>query len=578
MTRRRVLLALAAVLVLAALFVGYQAWQVQRDLTKAEASVDGLIAAIDAGDEVAREQAIDDLQDAATSAEKRTEGPLWGVLTKVPAFGDDAEAVSALSRSLSMVATDGVGPLSDSIDDLDQISVDGRIDTTLIESMQGPVAQAGAAFDAAAREVDDVDCGGCMGALKPRFQDYVRRVNEAAFALVSAETATRALPAMLGSEGSRDYLLIFQNNAEIRATGGMPGSWAQVHAEDGRLRMVKQGTAGDFPMAAEPVLPLTEEEVAVYGKEIGTYFQDPGFSPDFPRAGALWRAHWDRRFPNTPIDGVIALDPVGMSYLLDGTGPVTVDGRSLTSENLVEELLSRPYLELDVLEQDALFADAARAIFDAMTGELRSPVDFVRGLSKAAEEGRLLVAPFAQQDATALADSDVLGAMGGDSETTPHVDIGLNDATGSKMSYYLRYWAEVRAVSCKGDAQTLTASMSLSQAIPPADAAQLPVSVTGGGDFGTEPGSQLVIVRLYGPAGGSIEGIKIDGKTLKPSRELRLGARPVVPLAIILETRDDVVISWSMDTGPGQTANGEVGLTPSVVAGEKDAVFASACS
>ncbi|SDN48154.1 Protein of unknown function [Nocardioides szechwanensis] len=564
-------------MVLASAFVCYQAWQVQRDLTKAEASVDDLTAAIDSGDAAARKQAIMDLQDAAQSAEERTDGPLWGALTKLPAFGDDAEAVRALSASLSMVATDGVGPLSDSITDLDRVSVGGRIDIDLIEDLQDPVSQARSAFEAAAAEVDNIDCSGCVGALQPRFDEYVERVDEAASALASTETATRALPDMLGASGPRDYLLIFQNNAEIRATGGMPGSWAQLHAEDGELEMVKQGTAGDFPMTAQPVLPLTDEEVAVYGKEISTYFQDPGFTPDFPRAGALWRAHWERKFPDTPIDGVIALDPVAMSYLIDGTGPVSVGGTTLTRQNLVEELLNRPYLELDTSAQDELFKEAAREIFDAITGDLQSPVDLVRGLSKAAEESRLLVAPFAEQDAAALADSNVLGAMGGDSETTPYVDIGLNDATGSKMSYYLRYWADVRAVSCTGGTQELEASMSLSQAIAPAEAAKLPPSVTGGGNYGTEPGSQLVIVRLYGPAGGKIQDIKIDGKEMKPSRDLQLDGRPVVFLAMILETRNDVVVTWSMTAGIGQTGDGTVDVTPGVQPGNKSSSFASAC-
>ena len=40
---------------------------------------------------------------------------------------------------------------------------------------------------------------------------------------------------MAGADGPRDYLLVFQNNAEIRATGGLPGSWARLHAEDGKL-------------------------------------------------------------------------------------------------------------------------------------------------------------------------------------------------------------------------------------------------------------------------------------------------------------------------------------------------------
>ena len=40
----------------------------------------------------------------------------------------------------------------------------------------------------------------------------------------------------------------------------------------------------------------------------------------------------------------MALDPVAMSYLLDGTGPVQVDGTTLTRDNVVDELLNKPYL------------------------------------------------------------------------------------------------------------------------------------------------------------------------------------------------------------------------------------------
>ncbi len=150
---------------------------------------------------------------------------------------------------------------------------------------------------------------------------------------------------MLGADRPREYLLLFQNNAEIRATGGMPGSWARISAENGRIDMVEQGTASDFPTADSPVVPLTEAEVAVYGEEYGAYFQDPGFAPDFQRGAEIWAAHWARRFPDVDLDGVLAIDPVAMSYLLDGTGPVSAEGRRLTSSNAVEELLSRPYLD-----------------------------------------------------------------------------------------------------------------------------------------------------------------------------------------------------------------------------------------
>ena len=90
---------------------------------------------------------------------------------------------------------------------------------------------------------------------------------------------------------------------------------------------------------------------------------------------------------------MLSLDPVAMSYLLEGTGPVQVGDVTLTSDNLVDELLSRPYRELEPAAQDELFQQAARAIFEASTGKLASPMRFVEGLERAAREGRLLVAP-----------------------------------------------------------------------------------------------------------------------------------------------------------------------------------------
>jgi len=459
------------------------------------------------------------------------------------------------------------------------VTADGRIDVEVVRSLQEPVSQANEVIGDASREVDDLDSDGFMGALRTRYEKYADILGDAASALASADTATQALPAMVGADGPRDYLLIFQNNAEIRATGGMPGSWARIHADDGRLAMREQGTVADFPQAERPVLPLTHEEVAIYGREIGTYFQDPGFAPDFPRAADLWRAHWNRKFPDIAIDGVLALDPVGMSYLLQGTGPVEVQGRRLTSDNLVEELLSRPYKELDIRAQDALFQEVARALFQAVTGDIASPVDFVDGLGRAAREGRFLVAPFVDEDAAALGDSSVLGRFRTEATSSPYVDIGINDTTGSKMSYYLRYRADVETRSCRKDRQTLDGTLKLAQVIRPEDAAKLPKSVTGGGQYGTEPGSQLVTVRLYGPVGGTLADVVVDGESVQLGDQdiVEVADRPVATLAIVLETRDPVVITWSMESGPGQTGDIELSMTPSVVPGEDDATFEAAC-
>ena len=484
-----------------------------------------------------------------------------------------------MTGALDVVATDGIDPVLPVVDEVDEVVGDGRIDLDVVRSLQQPLNEAQAAFTRAETMTDDVDSSGFVGLLRVRYDRLRDDLSDVAGGLEAASTAAEVLPDMAGGDGPRDYFLIFQNNAEIRATGGLPGSWALLHAEDGELSLTRQGSARDFPQLDEPALPLTPTEQSVYGTELGTFFQDPGFTPDFPRAASLFRAHWDLRFPDTPIDGVLAIDPVSLGYLLEGTGPVSVQGQTLTSQNLVPLLLNQTYIDLPGDQQDAFFQAAAAQVFEAATGDLRSPLAFLQGLRRSATEGRFLLAPFDESDQGPLAGTAILGALSTVDGHVPHVDIGLNDNTASKMSYYLRYNAEVDAVSCQGDRQELAASMTLRQSISPAKAAALPDSVTGANPTAPERGAQQVAVQVYGPAGGQMTDFRLNGKAVGASLPVFTteSGRPVVTLTVVPSSRENVRLTWTMTTGEGQDAGGEVGVTPSVVAGDQSSTFASAC-
>lgn len=577
--RRRLLWIVPIALVVAAVaYTAWLAWQVQGDLRDAEASVTRLKDSLDDEDPSSSDAAVAALRADARSAAERTDGAWWAALTHMPAVGDDATGVQAMSRSLDTIADGGVQPLSDSVQDVDQVLAGGRIDVAAVRDLQQPVGQAHRAFASAAADVSGLDSSGYAGPLRSRFQRYASVVDDTAAALGSAEKATEVLPGMAGADGPRDYLLVFQNNAEIRATGGLPGSWARLHAEDGKISIVQQGTAAEFPERATPILPLTKSELALHHEQLGTYFHDANFTPDFPRAAELWTARWQEKYPATRLDGVLSLDPVAMSYLLEGTGPVQVGGLTLTSDNAVDELLNRPYRELSPAAQDLLFAKAAKAIFEASTGHMQSPMRLVEGLDRAAREGRFLVAPRDPAEREALAGTRVEGALTADDGRTPHVDIALNDGTGSKMSYYLRYWADLKPIKCEGGTQTLTGSMTLNQNISATDAAKLPGSVTGSGTFGVNPGKQIVVMPIYGPYGGTIDHISVNGKRLDDIIKIvDYEGRPATIVFAQLSSRKDVVFNWTMTTGKGQTGNPELGMTPSIVPGNNDATFKSAC-
>ena len=53
--------------------------------------------------------------------------------------------------------------------------------------------------------------------------------------------------------------------------------------------------------------------------------------------------------------------------------------------------------------------------------------------------------------------------------------------------------------------------------------------------------------------------------------------RPATVVFAQLSSRKDVVFNWTMTTGKGQTGDVELGMTPSVVPGNNDATFKSAC-
>lgn len=578
LTRRRLIVLIPVLLLLvAAGWTAWQAWHVQADLSAAQRSVTALQDALDEGDDAAADSAVTDLNLASTGAAGRTDGAWWEMLTYVPFVGDDAEGVRGLSSSLDQVATGGVQPLRDTVDLLDTASTGGRIDVGAVRDLAAPVDRGHRAFERAAADVVDLDSSGYVGALRSRFDDYVDTVTGFESALGSAGTATAVLPMMLGGDGPRDYLLVFQNNAEIRAGGGgLPGAYAIIHAEDGKLAMTQQGGPRDFGgELEEPILPLSEAELEVYDTQLGTYFQDANFTPDFPRAAELMAARWQQTF-DRELDGVVSLDTVAMSYLLEGTGPVTVDGVTYTADNAVKELLNTTYVELDPAEQDARFEKVAAAVFTAVTGDLASPLGLAKGLGRAADEGRFLVNAFDPSVQEQIAGTRVAGELAGDDGSTPHVDIGLNDATAAKMSYYLRYDASVRSEGCRAGVQSLAGSMTVAQAISADDAAQLPDSVTGTGWAGTDRGAQLVLIRLYGPAGGSFERIQMDGERIE-SQAVELDGRPVETLVAFLSTTDDLKITWGMKTGDGQTGDVELGVTPGVVPGGESKVAASSC-
>ncbi len=569
---------LAVVLLVAAVWMGYQAWKVNSGLrTAADAAVD-LRAAATAGDDEAVASALARFEEGSSSAADTTGGVTWGLMARLPVVGDDADGVRKVSTVLADLAEDGIPPLSSTAQDLESLAPrSGRVDVDRVVAL-GPVVSDGLrAFADAERELDAHDPRDFVGPLAEKYVELSDQVSEVVIALDAADTALEVLPAMLGSEGPRSHVLVFQSNAEIRGGGGLVGATALVTATDGRIDLARQASGGSFEILDAPAVPFVGAEEAIYGEVLGRFFVNATMTPDFSRTAAIVKARWEQRFPET-VDDVLSIDPVALSYLLEATGPVVVDGVSLDSTNAADELLHGVYLRFeDPARQDVFFQRATKAIFERVTDGVTQPETFLRGLSRGVQEGRIRVHSFDAAEQEVLAPTAISGVTNYDPGLEdPQVAFVLNDLAADKMSYFLRYDVSVDATACRDGVQRLTGDAQLLSDAPE-DVGGLPDYVTGGGQSGTEPGSQLVLARIYGPIGGTITDIEFSSRKLDEVEIDDDRGRPVVTLVAALEPGQKVDIAWRMTTGPDQPGDVDVMVTPSTEPLRTSSTAVSAC-
>jgi hypothetical protein len=580
MRRRKARIALSVllgVILLAAAWAGWTAYRVNQDLNAAVDDVTVLRQAVEDGDDGAADAALSDLQGHSGAAADLTDGVIWSLLEQLPSYGDDAHGVAVVSDVIDDLSESGIEPLVQVSGDLESIVPSGgKIDPAAVRGLQEPVAAARAAFAKADDRLSAEDATGYVERLRSKYRELAGQVDDASKALASADTAVQVLPVMLGADSPQNYLMVFQNNAEIRATGGLPGAVSLVHADDGEVAMTRQVAANTFGFTDTPVLPLTKAEREIYGDLLGTFFLDANLQPDFPRASDLWKARWEQVYPEQ-IDGVLSIDPVAISYVLGATGPIEVDGITLTEDNAVDELLHEVYLRYeDPADQDTFFRAVASTMFDKISGGAKSPRDLIAALAKGADEHRLYVHDFDDTVQAELAGTGVAGELVTEASSTPEVGVYLTDATGAKMSYYLRYDVDVAATYCTDGVQGLSGHLRLASDAPD-NAATLPKYITGGGTYGVKPGNQLVFVRLYGPVGGTVGSVELNGKPIVGFPSVESNGRKVFTVVAQLKPQQKVDVTWRMKSGPGQAGPVHVEVTPSIENASSSTSVGSAC-
>ncbi|MFA6534146.1 MAG: DUF4012 domain-containing protein [Patescibacteria group bacterium] len=139
---------------------------------------------------------------------------------------------------------------------------------------------------------------------------------------------------MLGRHELKRYLVVFQNNHEIRPTGGFIGSFALIDLVDGQIKNLEVPAGGSYDLqgslkakvAAPQPLQLINERWE---------FQDSNWFSDWPTAAR--KIIWFYNQAGGPtVDGVVAVNSDLLADLLKIIGPVSADGRQVNADNFYQ--------------------------------------------------------------------------------------------------------------------------------------------------------------------------------------------------------------------------------------------------
>jgi hypothetical protein len=150
--------------------------------------------------------------------------------------------------------------------------------------------------------------------------------------VVNAKPFLKELPAILGKDKKKRYLVIFQNDKERRATGGFWTGTTELSIEKGRLIFDKVTNIYDIDAGVRPAAApraLAKYFPAVNGK---MYLRDSNLSPDLVESIKLFESVYATYGNKAEYDGIFFIDTKILVDMLEIFGDTTADGVTFSAK------------------------------------------------------------------------------------------------------------------------------------------------------------------------------------------------------------------------------------------------------
>jgi hypothetical protein len=312
------------------------------------------------------------------------------------------------------------------------------------------------------------------------------------------------LPDIVGMNGRRSYLMLFQNNMELRPGGGFIGSYASLDIKNGKITDLLihnvYDADGQLKDHYEPPFQLRRYMGASHW-----FLRDSNFDIDFPN-DAAFAASFYRAEVGKEVDGIIALDTTFVKSLLGVVGPLKIPGYkdAISADNF--------FLLTEKNAQDNFFAgssqkqDFLKAVYGSLFSKLTETksirfLDIITAMADSVVQKHLLFAFSDKNIQQAFAISGMSSALVDNASIADGQFkdfIGINEANvgANKTNYYLDRSLIHKAI--------LNIDGSLSETITVRYKNKSTVLDKYGGDYKN-------YFRLVLPSGAQLQSIAFDG-------------------------------------------------------------------
>lgn len=231
-------------------------------------------------------------------------------------------------------------------------------------------------LDLASLNLDRIRKIGVFWPIYSQISNLNQEIKQVSTLMIRVSPLIRLLPVLAGYPEASHFLLIMQNNDELRATGGFIGVYGLLDIQSGQLLSLTADDSYHLDMPAsqsdkwnlEPPAPIKK-----YLKVEKWYLRDANWSPDWPQAANKITEIYAGEIAAVnqtaaPFTGIVAITPDLVADLISLVGPITAGGAQYDAANF------QPLLQYNVevaYKDQAISAWDRKNIINELMGELK---------------------------------------------------------------------------------------------------------------------------------------------------------------------------------------------------------------